>query len=683
LIKKKRENQSLSRILDIDEELKDNTLFLELPNQSIQEREEIVFNELFKNLEEICLYKESINYEGKEPISLRGLRCWKAEKLLHFTSNLNKLSIDENSNNPEVLFTNNLEKDVLKLLDEFQIDKSMPCVFVIDEAKGLLYKSLETPQIPFSWCLRDIDLREKEPSDCYLYHQSPYNVFQRVFRVFSGIWERLILINVSSCLEIIIQTKSVKIDLSYANVLSPKILKNFIPFQAFNVNSMILQEIEADMFQKRIYQLKSETPISDWNEFLKSNLRRIEYFKFGRPLIYEIFKDLEEENVSLHSYNLEAPYLECCEFKYFAKKLSAGNGILNDEITDIHCLYSIFNLAFGTNYLPSFLNRADLVENYMMTLVMYIDERDPKILEQIEIMEKEKKYKDSSYLIGGFLPEGVINFLSARYFVKFPHSLSKILQTSLGNSICNDKGYGEFLAQFFALSVIFFLINFDLDKVRKLTFQPIYFEDFLRKLGEGSIGGGFLGANPELKNARMSFGYFEHFPKNHIEKPFDLMARCLFRGSALTLNRSCSDLNLMIPLVLGDGRISFVGIKAIYEREYYIEEIVQWTVEKMNFCNIFGYHTDRPFVMLILTLSDSNPQIHIEKSSTNSQNSLDFPNIIIFKGISQSIRESAGLYEIAPMEIMYGGIEETDLEECDRMQGLFREVQPQPNSEEE
>jgi hypothetical protein len=60
LSKKKRKNQSLSRILDIDDELKDNTSVPHFPYQGIKEQEEIIFNELFKNLEEVCLYKENI-----------------------------------------------------------------------------------------------------------------------------------------------------------------------------------------------------------------------------------------------------------------------------------------------------------------------------------------------------------------------------------------------------------------------------------------------------------------------------------------------------------------------------------------------------------------------------------------------------------------------------------------------
>jgi hypothetical protein len=681
LIKKKGENQSLSQFLDIDEELEDTPLIPKLPNQSIKEREEFVFNVLFKNLKEVCLYKESINYKREKPMALGDLRCWKSENPLQLTSDLNKFSIDENVNNPEVVFTNHLEEDVMKLLENFQTDKSLPCVFVIDEAQCLLYRNLEIPKALFSqfcWCLKDIDFGKKEPKEDIIEFQSPYSVFRRVFNMFSGIWERLMLVNVSSCREIIIPLKWFLEDHSWNCYGPPKFLKNFILLQTYNVNSMIIPEIKADMFQKRIYQLRGEAPIKDWNEFLESNFRLIKYFKFGRPLAYGIFKDLEEKNVLSNSYNLEAAYQDCCEFKYLAKKLSGGMGYLNDETADIHCLYSMFNFAFGTNYLPCFLNRVELVENYMMTVVKYILEDDTKILEQMQFSEEEKRDR-SRFLVGGFLPEGAINFLSARYFAKFPKSLSKILNTCLKNGICNDKSYAELITQVFALSAIFFHINCDLEQVRKLAFQPISLGNFIRKFGEGSIEGGEL--NSRLEKALMSFGYFEHFSKTSMERPFDLMARCLFRGSALTLNQSFSPLNLMFPLVLDDGRISFVGIKLIYEWECFIEENIQRAVEKMNFYKIFGYHSDRPFAMIILILCDSNPQIQIVKPFLNVQNPLDNPNIVILKGISNSLREHSALFEIAPMGIMYGGIEEGDLEECDHMHGLFREFPPQLNNE--
>jgi hypothetical protein len=93
---------------------------------------------------------------------------------------------------------------------------------------------------------------------------------------------------------------------------------------------------------------------------------------------------------------------------------------LNNEVNDIHCLYSIFNFAFGTNYIPSFLSKDKLVENYMMTIFEDIYEYIPE----------NEEDDGHSNLIGGFLPEGVLNYLSARYFTKFPQSFTEMLNTS-------------------------------------------------------------------------------------------------------------------------------------------------------------------------------------------------------------------------------------------------------------
>ena len=173
-----------------------------------------------------------------------------------------------------------------------------------------------------------------------------------------------------------------------------------------------------------------------------SNFRKIEYFKLGRPLTYGYFKGLDwEKNVSEGKYNLEANFKDCTEFSFMASKLFGGGEY---ETTKNHsCLFSMFNFAFGTNYLPSFVNREDLVEKYMMTLVKYVVEHG----------------EDTSHIVGGFFPEGVLNFLSAKYFAGNPDSLFSILNSSVKYGLCNVGGFGELLAQYFLLRTIFFAID--------------------------------------------------------------------------------------------------------------------------------------------------------------------------------------------------------------------------------
>ena len=171
----------------------------------------------------------------------------------------------------------------------------------------------------------------------------------------------------------------------------------------------------------------------------------------------------------------------------------------------------------------------------------------------------------ASCIVGGFLPEGVINFLSARYFAEYPDSLSKVFSSSMEYGLCDIDNFGKLLAHFILLQNIFKCIDPSFEKVRKLVFQPVFLKDFLRKLAG-------VHYNQLLKNTLRSSilsskvlkfhsGTLRIFREEHIKNPFDLMARLLFRGSAATLNSHYPSIDLMIPLVLRDGRISFVGIQ--------------------------------------------------------------------------------------------------------------------------
>ena len=97
-----------------------------------------------------------------------------------------------------------------------------------------------------------------------------------------------------------------------------------------------------------------------------------------------------------------------------------------------------------------------------------------------------------------------------------------------------------------------------------MVFQPVFLKDFLLHLAGAryeSVVNEYFKYNDLLEGSQISFGYFEHFPKSPIANPFDLMARLLFRGSATTLNSYYPGVDLLIPLVLGDKRISFVAIQ--------------------------------------------------------------------------------------------------------------------------
>jgi hypothetical protein len=163
-----------------------------------------------------------------------------------------------------------------------------------------------------------------------------------------------------------------------------------------------------------------------------------------------------------------------------------------------------------------------------------------------------------------------------------------------------------------------------------------------------------------LKNAKISFGYFEHFPLNPIEKPFDLMARCLLKGSALSLNGFFPGLDLMIPLVLEDGRISFLGVQVKNVKEKYIGGSVRKAMKKMTFSNIFDQQSDRPFIMIIIALckSESVPEVYTEPTPHTPRDPFNNPDVLVFKGTPpESVSGSPNWFDKAPKGVMYRGID--------------------------
>ena len=349
---------------------------------------------------------------------------------------------------------------------------------------------------------------------------------------------------------------------------SPNHMENFALVHTYCANSHVAPFINATMFKNGKYE--SVDGIKGWSDFLKSKFRIAEYFKLGRPLIYGIFKLYGENELINNQYDLEKKFDECREFQFLAEKLFGGKAYTHTG--DKALLFSLFNFAFGTNLLPTYIKKEDLVESYLMTLVKYLDENG------------------SNSVIGGFLPEGIFNFLSAKYFIGFQDSLSWVLYSSAKFGLCNIGHFGELLAQCILLQTIFDLIDGRLEKVRKLVFEPVTLENFLLNLSgkmEESHINEFFTSNKLLRGSQISFGYFEHFPRKDIYLPFDLMARSLFKGSAVTLNSQFPGIDLMIPLVLADGNISFLGIQVKFVNEDDVNQHVKKALVKMTFSNMF------------------------------------------------------------------------------------------------
>ena len=500
--------------------------------------------------------------------------------------------------------TTELEKDVLEKLKKLGIS-GLPSLFVVDEAKGLRYKNSDKGEEQYFWMFQDWDIKDKTFGT--ISERSPYNVFRRTFRMFRLPWEILMLIIISTSEQISVMSPELVLDPSRRESTSLKFIENFVLVQTYNVNAEEALSIKAGMFPKE--------NIKDWNDFLVSDFRKEEFFKIGRPLIYGTFVNEARDDLINKNYDLDAILDNCREFSFLSKRLFGGKKFVETE--NITILNSMFNFAFGVNFLLPHVSKEVLVEKYLMTLIKYFDE-DGKC-----------------FLAGCYLPEGAFNALSSLYFVKNPNSLHTILSTSIKYGLCNVGSLGELLAQYILIRTAFSCIDNSFEKIRKLIFHYVSLREFLTSLagrGKEAIIQEFFDLNSALEESKISFSYFEPFPTGSMTQPFDLMARCLYKGSALTLNSQFEGIDLMIPLILKDGKISFLGIQVKFVQRTRVATTVNKAIDKMIFKKMFGRKNieGRPFGLLILALGDYDYlKAYVERRSKNSTAA---PSILTIEG---------------------------------------------------
>ena len=159
-----------------------------------------------------------------------------------------------------------------------------------------------------------------------------------------------------------------------------------------------------------------------------------------------------------------------------------------------------------------------------------------------------------------------------------------------------------------------------------------------------------------------------------MNRPFDLMARCLYRGSAVTLNSLFVGIDLMIPLVLSDGKISFLGIQVKFVQKKGVTKAVREAANQMKFHKMFfnAKESDRPFGLIILALGDYNylkSRVIMRKEKISQ---FEDPPILVFEGNPESFKLQTHFFKMAPESFTcaYRGINPTYLEVCDRMNDL-------------
>lgn len=94
------------------------------------------------------------------------------------------------------------------------------------------------------------------------------------------------------------------------------------------------------------------------------------------------------------------------------------------------------------------------------------------------------------------------------------------------------------------------------------------------------------------------------------------MAKLLFKGSVATLNQYYPGIDLVVPLVLKDGQISFVGIKVLYvTKENLVDEEVKKVSQQMIFPKMFSdQQSDRPFCLIIFAIGEYDFKISSESA---------------------------------------------------------------------
>ena len=289
LTDEKNKDKKLSRYFEIDPAITGHHLFTGLGGTGKKGR---IFQMLFKDLEKVCSGETNIVFNGNNTIKLQSsFKFDKSSEPLNLNEfKLEGLGISSYSATGEVLLTDKLEEDVMKLLKQFKqnsLYEHLPSIFVIDEAHGLLYDAKnisEGKKGKYEWNLRDIDLRVGEDEEMKVV-RSPYNIFRRVFRMYFYTWEEILLITISTCGQISVLLPELKEDPSRRPENSDKFMDNFALVHTYNANSLDSRKISAGMFRKgNLHGIKN------WKEFLISKFRKIEYFKLGRPLTYGYFK---------------------------------------------------------------------------------------------------------------------------------------------------------------------------------------------------------------------------------------------------------------------------------------------------------------------------------------------------------------------------------------------------------
>ena len=166
---------------------------------------------------------------------------------------------------------------------------------------------------------------------------------------------------------------------------------------------------------------------------------------------------------------------------------------------------------------------------------------------------------------------------------------------------------------------------------------PQELKSFLENLtGDKSLVHKYFDLNPGLEDSKVNFSYFQPFISK-IRDPFDAMMKCYVNGSAAILKPNSPGADLLIPLILIDGRISFLAVQVKLDRNLSntlgcFKRIHDGLHYSSMFGAKFACQSERTYVSLILSLHNKYDNTKNESfiiSGQGSGNEKQPPTLVI------------------------------------------------------
>lgn len=175
----------------------------------------------------------------------------------------------------------------------------------------------------------------------------------------------------------------------------------------------------------------------------------------------------------------------------------------------------------------------------------------------------------------------------------------------------------------------------------EFLFEPVGLEAFLEAYAGKEAAEEYLAVHKELVGSFLAFTHFITFSDGRFaDAPFDIVADALSRGAAVVPPRGTPGVDTILPLVLRDGRMSFVYIQVktgtIFNRLAYPSEVSDSCAEN----RLFKKHTrlDRSYCYIFRMQSDIPTFSHRVIQSEDHQPCLTLSGQLNVEGMEFSYR---------------------------------------------